>query len=72
MAAAGQWRWKMLAVRQHWEVALGGGLRLQQRRCAEMAEEHATMVSVSASVKLRAYYYDVGISVGKDSKRGCV
>ncbi len=37
-----------------------------------MAEEHATMVSVSASVKLRAYYYDVGISVGKDSKRGCV
>ncbi len=36
------------------------------------AEEHAMMAAVSALPRPRAYYYDVGISAGKDGKRGSV
>ncbi len=43
----------------------------QQRWVAGAAEEHATMASASALSKPRAYYYNVGVSIGKDSKRGC-
>jgi hypothetical protein len=51
-------------------VALGGGLRLQQR-CwvAAAAEEHATMASASLLSKPRALYYDIGISSGKHGKK---
>ncbi len=73
MAVARRWHWKMAAMRQHWEVALGSGLRLWQRRWAAVAEEdHATMVFASATSKLRASYYNIGISVSKDGERGCV
>jgi hypothetical protein len=45
----------MAAARRHWEVALGGSRRLQQRRWVEAAaEEHAIMVSASALSKPRA------------------
>ncbi len=33
-------------------------------------DEHVTMVSASALLKLRAYYYDIGISISKDDERG--
>ncbi len=73
MAAAKQWHWKMAVLQWGWEVVLGGGLRLQQQHWAvAVAEEHVTMALVSASSKLGAYFYDVGISVGKNRKRGCV
>ncbi len=39
---------------------------------AATAEEHATMASASASLKPRASYHDIGVSIGKDGKRGCV
>jgi hypothetical protein len=73
MAAAWRWHWKMVAVWWHWEMALGGGLRLQLWRWAVVAaEEHATMVLTSALLKQRGNCYDVGISISKDGKRGCV
>ncbi len=39
-----------------------------------MAEKHAMMAFASESElsKPRTYYYNIGISVGKDGKRGCV
>jgi hypothetical protein len=49
-----------------------------QRRCwkAGAAEEHATtaleLTLMSTLSKLRAYFYGVGIRVGKNGKRGCV
>ncbi len=33
------------------------------------AEEHATMASASTLSKPRAYYFNIGISIGEDSKR---
>jgi hypothetical protein len=42
----------------------------QQRWAVPAAEEYAMMASASASSKPRAHYYNVGICVGKDGKRG--
>jgi hypothetical protein len=72
MAAAQRW---------HWEAVLGDGigrqrcvvLKMQQQHWVALAaKEHAMMASVSASSKPRANYYNVGISIGKDGKRGRV
>ncbi len=52
-------RWLKIAV-----MALGGG---DGRKHAMMA-----FASESESSKPRAYYYNIGISVGKDGERGCV
>jgi hypothetical protein len=35
-----------------------------------VAEEHETMVFASALLKPKGYYHNVGVSVGKDGKRG--
>jgi hypothetical protein len=60
----------MAAVRWHWEVELGGDLRLQRRHWAAVAaEEHAMMASATALLKPKGNYYKVGVSVGKDNKR---
>jgi hypothetical protein len=70
MATTQRWHWKIGVVQRHWEVALGSGLRLHQWRwVAAATEEHVTMVLASALSKLRAYYYDVGVSVSKDGDR---
>ncbi len=63
----------MAAMGLHWQGEFGGGLRLR-RRCwaAAAAEEHAMMVLASAPSKPKAYYYNVDVGVGKDSKRGCI
>jgi hypothetical protein len=46
---------------------------MQRRRwAATLAEEHATMVSVSALLKPKASYYNVSVSIGKDGERGCI
>ncbi len=42
----------------------------QQRWAAPAAEEHAMIAPASASSKPRAWYYNIGISVGEDGKRG--
>ncbi len=43
-----------------------------QQWAAVAKEEYAMMALASASLKPRAYYYNIGISIGKDSKRGRV
>jgi hypothetical protein len=73
MAAAQRWHWKIAAARRHLEVVLGSSLGLQRQRwAAAVEEEHATMASVSMLSKLRAYYYNVGVCVNKDGKRGSI
>jgi hypothetical protein len=70
MAATQRWRWKIAVVQWGLEVVWGGGLRLhRQRRAAAVTEEHVTMVLASALSKLKAYHYDVGVSVSKDGDR---
>jgi hypothetical protein len=46
---------------------------LQQLRWVAVAtEDYATMALASGLSKPRAYYYNDGISVSKDGKKGCV
>ncbi len=52
----GRWHWEQLQIAV---AALGGG---------GGGREHATMVLVSALLKLRAYYYNVGVSIGEDKR----
>jgi hypothetical protein len=71
--AARWWCWMLAVVLGHCEVVLGGDLRLQWRHwAAAAAEGHATMTSASASLKPRAYYYDIHVSLDKDGMRGRV